>query len=96
MASQNLDEHMVKFQGQLNIKQYLERKLIKTGFKIFYRCVSKTGYLYQFDFHFRKKENAEENLGGSLVLTLKKALKKRTTSFFQQFLQHPSTFCKAF
>lgn len=96
MTSQNLDEYMVKFQGQLSIKQYVESKLIKTVFKIFCRCVSKTGYLYQFDFHFRKKENAEENLGGSLVLTLKKSLEKTYCIIFSTISSTSLNFLQSF
>lgn len=48
---QSVDEHMVKFKGRNAMKQYMKNKPIKWGFKMWARCCSKTGYLFQFDYY---------------------------------------------
>ena len=58
---QSIDEHMTKFQGHSSMKQYLQLKPIKWGFKWWFRCASSTGYLYEFDLYLVKK-NIEVNL----------------------------------
>ena len=40
---QSSDEHMSKFKGRSSMKQYIKNKLIKWGFKYWYRCDSETG-----------------------------------------------------
>ena len=46
---QSNDEHMLKFKGCSGMKQYIKSKPIKWGFKFWFRCSSKSGYLYQMD-----------------------------------------------
>ena len=50
-ATQAIDEHMIKFKGRNAMKQYMKNKPIKWGFKMWARCCSETGYLYQFDYY---------------------------------------------
>ena len=57
---QSIDEH-IKFEGRMSCKQYMKHKPIKWGFKLWCRCWSKTGYLYEFDFYLGKKE--KQSLG---------------------------------
>ena len=57
--SQSHDEHMMKFKGRSSMKQYVNDKPVKWGFKFWYHCASETGYLYQFDLYLGKKESAE-------------------------------------
>ena len=65
---QSIDEHMVKFKGRSDMKQCIKSKPIKWGFKFWFRCSSKTGYLYQLDIYLDKKQNTEFNLGKEVVL----------------------------
>ena len=65
---QSIDEHMVKFKGRSDVKQCIKSKPIKWGFKFWFRCSSKTGYLYQLDIYLDKKQNREFNLGKEVVL----------------------------
>ena len=65
---QSIDEHMVKFKGRSDVKQCIKSKPIKWGFKFWFRCSSKTGYLYQLDIYLDKKQNTEFNLGKEVVL----------------------------
>ena len=43
---QCIDEDMVKFKGSSGMKQYIKSKPIKWGFTFWFRCSSKTGYVY--------------------------------------------------
>ena len=46
---QCINEYIVRFKGRSGMKQYIESKPIKWDFKFWFRCSSKTGYLYQMD-----------------------------------------------
>ena len=70
-SEQSIDEHMVKFKGRSGMKQYIKSKPIKWGFKFWFRCSSKSGYLYQMDIYLGRKQTPEFNLGlGEEVLLL--------------------------
>ena len=57
------------------MKQYMQNKPIKRGFKMWCRADSKTGYLFQFDLYTGKKNYGTEiGLGESVVLELTKTL----------------------
>ncbi|XP_055919762.1 piggyBac transposable element-derived protein 2-like [Eupeodes corollae] len=69
--TQAIDEHMIKFKGHNIMKQYMQNKPIKRGFKIWCRANSSTGYLFQIDLCTGKKKSGPEvGLGESLVLEL--------------------------
>nr|XP_033799977.1 piggyBac transposable element-derived protein 4-like [Geotrypetes seraphini] len=70
---QSVDEHMIRFKGHSIMKQYIKNKPIKWGFKMWCRCDSKTGYLYQFDLYTGKKTDTEHGLGEGVVLMLTKS-----------------------
>ncbi|CAG5054386.1 unnamed protein product [Parnassius apollo] len=53
-SSQSIDECMIKFKGRSTLKQYMPKKPIKRGFKVWSRCDSLTGYLYQFEIYTGK------------------------------------------
>ena len=61
-SEQSIDEHMVKFKGGSGMKQYIKSKPIKWGFKFWFRCSSKSGYLYQMDIYLGRKQTPEFNL----------------------------------
>ena len=70
IAEQSVDEHMVKYKGtiwQYIIWQHIKSKPIKRGFKVWYRCAPKRGYLYEFDIYTGRKEAIEFGLGASVV-----------------------------
>lgn len=68
--SQAIDEHMIKFKGRNIMKQYMKAKPIKWGFKMWCRCDSQTGYLFECNIYTGRKDNAEIGLGESVVLEL--------------------------
>lgn len=68
---QSVDECMVKFNGRSSLKQYMPKKPIKRGFKVWARCDAKTGYLYNFEIYTGKGDNTEnEGLGYNVVMKL--------------------------
>ncbi|CAG5053255.1 unnamed protein product [Parnassius apollo] len=68
--TQSIDEHMVKFKGHNVMKQYMQNKPVKRGFKMWCRADSKTGYLFHFDLYTGKKRSGPEiGLGETVVLT---------------------------
>ncbi|CAG4963420.1 unnamed protein product [Parnassius apollo] len=75
-SSQSIDECMIKFKGRSTLKQYMPKKPVKRGFKVWSRCDSLTGYLYQFEIYTGKKDDAttEVGLGASVVRELSKNL----------------------
>ena len=89
---QSIDEHMVKFKGRSGMKPYIKSKPIKWGFKFWFRCASKTGYLYEMDMYLGKKEKETEyNLGESVVIKLCESLKGTfCTIFFDNFFSSPN------
>lgn len=60
---QSIDETMVKFKGRSRIKQYMPKKTIKRGTKIYTRSCAKTGYCYDM---FVYKGKAESKVKGTL------------------------------
>ncbi|XP_046389259.1 piggyBac transposable element-derived protein 3-like [Ischnura elegans] len=67
---QSIDEHMIRFKGHNIMKQYIKSKPIKWGFKMWCRCDSNSGYLYQFDLYTGKKTDPEYGLGEGVVTLL--------------------------
>lgn len=51
---QSIDEHMIKFKGHNILRQYVKGKPIQWGFKMWCRCDSKTGYLFECDLYLGK------------------------------------------
>ena len=62
-SKQSIDEHMVKFKCRSGMQQYIKSKPIKWGFKFWFCCSSKSGYLYQMDIYLGRKQTPEFNLG---------------------------------
>ena len=87
---QSFDEHMVKFKGRFSIKHYVKKKPIKCGFKFCYPCASTIGYLYKLELYLGKKDEAELNLGESVVSKMCKVLEKSLcTVYFGNFFITP-------
>ena len=66
---QSIDESMIKFKGRSSIKQYMPKKPIKRGFKVWMRC-DESGYACEFEIYSGKKEVVEKNLGENVVKRL--------------------------
>ena len=73
------------------MKQYIENKPNKWGFKDWYRCDSETGYVYQLELYQRRKEKRELNLGSSVALDLCQVPKDTYCQvFFDNFFNSPT------
>ena len=71
---QSVDEHMIKYKGRSIVRQNIKNKLIKWGFRMWYRCAPKTSYLYEFDIYSGRKETIEFGLDKSVVVQLTEKL----------------------
>ncbi|XP_035435187.2 piggyBac transposable element-derived protein 4 [Spodoptera frugiperda] len=85
-SKQSIDECMVKFKGRSTLKQYMPKKPIKRGFKIWARCDYKTGYLYQFEIYTGKGDDSMEDEGLEYnVIKLSTGLPENTMLAFDNF-----------
>ena len=67
---QSIDEHIyVQVQGEKH-NETMKNKPIKCRFLYWFRCGTKSGYLYEFNMHVGKKGTTELGLGESVVLSL--------------------------
>ena len=96
-AHQSIDEHMCKFKGKSIMRKYMKNKPIKWGFKFWFRCGAKSGYLYEFDMYLGKKGNTELGLGESVALSMCQKLKDtHCFVFFDNFFTSPALLVKLF
>lgn len=68
-SHQAIDESMVKFKGRSSLKQYMPAKPIKRGIKLWSRCDSLTGYLYDLNIYCGKETKQMEGTLGERVVT---------------------------
>ena len=86
---------MCKFKGKRIMRQYMKNKPIKWGFKFWFRCGAKSGYLYEFDMYLGKSGNTKFSLGESVVLSLCQKFKDMLCFvFFDNFLTSPALLVK--
>ena len=69
-VEQSVGEHMIKYKGRSIMQQHIKNIPIKWGFRMWYRCTPKTGYLYDFNIYTGRKQTTEFGLGESVVLQL--------------------------
>uniref|UniRef100_A0AAR5QKM6 PiggyBac transposable element-derived protein domain-containing protein n=1 Tax=Dendroctonus ponderosae TaxID=77166 RepID=A0AAR5QKM6_DENPD len=81
-----IDESMIKFKGRSALKQYMPKKPIKQGYKI-WALADSEGYLYNFDIYTSKtKDYVEHRLGERVVLRLMDGLEyKQHLLFFDNY-----------
>ena len=91
--SQSIYKHMAKFKVRMSCKQYIKNKPIKWGFKWWFWCYSKTGYLLEFDIYLSKNEKTELGLGKIAVLGLSKKLENTHFMLYcDNFFSSPTLF----
>ena len=89
--NQSIDEHMIKSKERSSMKPYIKSKPVKWGFQFWFRCDSKTGYLYELDMYLGRKESIEYNLGESVLFNLATSLNDSyCTLFFDNFFSSPN------
>lgn len=82
--SQNvsIDESMIRFKGRSSLKQYLPKKPIKRGYKV-WMLADQCGYCYKFQICTGKtKEGVEKDLGGRVVRDLTHGLENKGHRLF--------------
>ncbi|GFU89460.1 piggyBac transposable element-derived protein 4 [Trichonephila clavipes] len=64
---------MIKFKGRSSLKQYMPKKPIKRGYKVWMRCDS-SGFACEFQIYTGKTEEVERNLGERVIRNLSEKL----------------------
>ena len=81
-----VDEAMIKFQGRSSLKQYMPKKPVKRGIKVWVLGDSANGYFSKFQVYTGKQDTRETGLGEHVVKTLTKGLEKKNHHvFFDNF-----------
>ncbi|XP_045453460.1 piggyBac transposable element-derived protein 4-like [Melitaea cinxia] len=94
-SSQSIDESMILFKGRSSMKQYMPLKPIKRGYKVWCRCDSKTGYLYEFYIYTGKSETGtEEGLGSKVVKKLTEKLINKALEEYHIIVTFDNFFCE--
>ena len=65
-----VDEAMIKFQGRSSLKQYLPKKPVKRGIKVWVLADSNNGYFSRLQVYTGKTSSAEHGLGERVVKDL--------------------------
>ena len=68
-----VDESMVPFKGCSSMKQYMPKKPVKRGYKVWFLAESRTGFVSQFDIYSGRSDtqgNSLFSLGERVVLSL--------------------------
>lgn len=69
-----IDESMIRFKGRSSLKQYMPKKPIKRGFKV-WMLADETGYCWKFIIYTGKSiEGPQKSLGSSVVQSLCESL----------------------
>lgn len=93
-SSQSIDESMILFKGRSSMKQYMPLKPIKRGYKVWCRCDSNTGYLYEFYIYTGKLEvGSEVGLGFKVVKMLTEKLIDKALEEFHVIVTFDNFFC---
>ena len=72
-----VDEAMIKFQGRSSLKQYMPKKPVKRGIKVWVLGDSANGYFSKFKVYTGKEKEREQGLGEHVVKTLTKGLEHK-------------------
>ena len=70
----SIDEAMVKFKGRSSLKQYLPKKPVKRGFKVWMRADSTNGFVSDLEVYTGKSDTTTQGLGAKVVTKLSSAL----------------------
>ena len=92
----SIDEAMVRFKGRSSLKQYMPKKPIKRGFKVWCRCDSVNGYTCFFQVYAGKQEGGSEQALGSRVVKdlAQDILGNRYHLFFGNYFSSPALACE--
>lgn len=72
----SVDEAMIPFKGRSSLKQYMPKKPVQHGIKVWMRADAESGYVSALEVYTGKKgDNIEQGLGSKVVLSLTEDLK---------------------
>ena len=75
MRDISIDEAMVPFKGRSSLKQFMPKKPVKRGIKVWMRADSQNGYVSAFEVYTGKKgDSVEHDLGAKVVKNLTEKL----------------------
>ena len=77
-----IDEAMIRFKGRSSAKQYMPKKPIKRGIKVWVRADSANGYFCDFDVYTGASQSPEKGLGASVVKRLTAGLEGKHYQVF--------------
>ena len=66
----SIDEAMVPYKGRSSLKQYMPKKPVRRGLKVWMRADSINGYVSQFQVYVGRETSAETGLGARVVKDL--------------------------
>ncbi|CAH1989313.1 unnamed protein product [Acanthoscelides obtectus] len=82
-----IDESMIKFKGRHSLKQYLPKKPIKRGYKVWI-LANKSGYCQKFQIYTGKSNDEEKCLGARVVKNLLEGMEaKHHIVYFDNFFK---------
>ena len=85
-----VDEAMIKFQGRSSLKQYIPKKPIKRGIKVWVLGDSRNGFFSELEVYTGKEGSGETELGGRVMSTLTRNLVgKHHHVFFDNLFTSP-------
>ena len=70
----SIDEAMIRFKGRSTLKQYMPKKPIKRGFKVWVRADSHNGYICDVDVYTGKEDSVGTALESKVVKKLSQQL----------------------
>ena len=80
-----IDEAMVKYKGRSSIKQYMPKKPIKRGFKIWMMADSSSGYVAKYQVYEGKSPDGTRFGRKGSFKNVRKPTRKIPSSFFDNF-----------
>ena len=77
-----IDEAMVPYKGRSSLKQYMPKKPVRRGLKVWMRADSTNSYVSQFQVYVGKETSTETGLGARVVKDLTRDLVHRHHHIF--------------
>ena len=78
----SIDEAMVPYKGRSSLKQYMPKKPVRRGLKVWMRADGITGYVSQFQVYVGKEVSSETGLGARVVKDLTSTLVDKNYHIF--------------
>ena len=73
----SVDEAMIPFKGRSSLKQYMPKKPVRRGIKVWMRANAENGFVTNFEVYTGKKDAVEKGLGANVVKSLTQHLHHR-------------------